>query len=91
MTIRDRLGLSLLLVLLTLSSAGSDIRVTLTNMPLMVGISAVLAATIPRLLNGKGERSWGGVLTQAVLGGFVGALLAALCHLVLGPIHDIRS
>ena len=91
MTTRDRLGLTLLLVLLTLSSAGSDIRGTLTNMPLMVGISAVLAATIPRLLNGKGKRTWGAVLTHAVLGGFGGALLAALCHLALDPINGVRS
>jgi len=60
-------------------------------MLLMVGISAVWAATIPRLLNDDDSRTWGCVLTQADLGGFVGALLAALCHFVLGSIHDIRS
>jgi|GEM_PF-3347401 len=91
MNIRDRIGLSLLLVLLTLSSAGSDFRLTVTNLPLMVGISAVLAVMIPRIVNGKVDRTWRRVLTQAVLGGLVGAVLVALCHLLLGNINDSHS
>ena len=71
------------MVLLILSSAGKDIRATLMNLPLMAGISAVMMVMIPKLVNRETARTWGQLMTLAVLGGLAGPLTSILCLVLL--------